>query len=251
MHVVTVGLSILDKLNRARESGRDTVAVRVGHQVNEFLDGWDVGDLTAENSAAALAWSTNTGAPEDDKLDGLQIGDLVAAIDSDEEQPGSDAVRGRGWLSAELDGLRAYAEHDDLDLLSPAADRDPSVLLASDSARGSAAALLNAGILAGGDWSRVCFGLDNGYPLVADGRVHVVRLTDLKPDSVEGFVTGLGNFGQGLYWAAGRNNNVHPLFVLHLSGGLKVALPFFLALGEWLRTTQEGMYRADAIAFAR
>jgi len=155
---------------------------------------------------------------------------LFAAVHTDEENGQRD-----GKLSAVSAELAGYVAETASGSLRPhLAAEDSVVFLSSDTTEGKAAAFWNAGLFVRGDFTSVEW-VNDGFSAprpVKPGQVYIARVQDLTPSSVASFVQKLGSLARGLLNSIrlGAGRNMH----LHLSGGLKAALPYFLAMGEWI-----------------
>jgi len=140
----------------------------------------------------------------------------------------------REGLSAELDGLYAAPP-------SPRARaEDRVVLLASDSARGVVAALLNAAVI--GRPTRLWGGdpMSTGAPVEVPGLdgpgdpVEIVRIRGLVPGMAEPFLSAMAQVARALAWAATLPQAADGGLILHVAGGYKATIPFLMALAEFL-----------------
>ncbi|WP_239405801.1 hypothetical protein [Frankia sp. Cj3] len=134
-------------------------------------------------------------------------------------------------LSAEIASLHSYRA---------AISDDRVVLLASDTAEGMLAALLNAA-----RFRRpvrvharpVLDGTADGVLLRAEAAgepVHILRIPRLLPDKTETFTEAMENVAKALVWSALLHRPPRAELALHLSGGYKATLPYLVAFAEYL-----------------
>jgi hypothetical protein len=162
--------------------------------------------------------------------------DRWAASFRAEVGPYLDAIRGCQQpvkLSAEVASLHSHQPRPD------AGDR--LVLLASDTAEGVLAALLNAARLAGGVVYHYMPLLDStatGHA-VLDGRsgepLHILRIPGLLPNSAARFSEAMEYVAVAMVWAARVHRGVGEDLEVHLGGGYKATIPYLVALAEYVR----------------
>lgn len=137
-------------------------------------------------------------------------------------------------LSAEVASLHRHAPQ-------PGA-RDRLVLLASDTAEGVLAALLNAARLR----ERIVYHpvplLDStatGHPVLDEGTeepLHILRIPGLLPDSTGRFSEAMEHVANAMVWAARLHRRDREELAIHLAGGYKATIPYVVALAEYVRT---------------
>ncbi len=137
-------------------------------------------------------------------------------------------------LSAEVASLHHYCD-------GRPAPADRVVLLASDTAKGMLAALLNAA-----RFRRpvrvharpVLDGTADGVPILEEGSgepVHILRIPGLLPDTTATFSAAMRNVAEALVWSALLHRTDRAEFALHLSGGYKATLPYLVSLAEYVK----------------
>lgn len=243
VHLVTVGVSLFDKLqaNRSELKGmftNDNLHSRIATAHKEFYDKEEEKkfDSLAKVSEAASEWLSRVTTPgsgeEREHLEGLLT-----------------RVEPRLWpakASAELSTVSAKNEPGKSVALPEA---DTAILLASDTGKGLRAALFNAVAFADGKLDRVCYLPEPTKEIASQrGKVVIVRVPGLDAGDPAGFVEamkGLGALGQGVDRMLEEAGDVA---FFHLSGGFKAALPFLLGLGEALRSLRgKGKVQAFAL----
>jgi len=256
VHVITVGLSILDSLEEvsanlrngaprwSRRGAANALIVRtndapVPELVGRARDGEALGSdaLRRISEGSGSATARRLGAFMDELHRGGDEGDWALCR-----------------ISAELDGF-VRQTRDDLEPhgLDGAAlhDDDSVVFVMSNTEIGKYAGFWNIGLHTGGDFDRVHIVSLANLPAsggIQSGHVYGLVLDDLTESSIPEFVRELGRFGR-LFSLALSGDEVE--VVMHLSGGLKAALPYFLALGEWLRYRHAGGAVLRVSAWAR
>ncbi|MEV4511592.1 hypothetical protein AB0K00_21775 [Dactylosporangium sp. NPDC049525] len=206
VYVLPCGVSILDGLARGRAGTADATAVvadvvalagRVHHRT-----------LTA--TEVAPHWRA----------------ELATALDD------ADLADWRPEVSAETSTL---ARRGTIDLARLLSAGHRVAVLASDTSRGLAAALLVASRLAGGDLSRLRYAAtDEALPAFPPCTVTVVRVAGLAPDTRDGLIQGAAGLGAALR-AAGTAATGEELEV-HLTGGFKASLLHLLSMTELLHS---------------
>lgn len=244
VHIVTVGVSILGILEDIDSSQTQG---RVGRNLYEAFEGNRFGDFARTPSPGFIneAWGFTgdisvkrdmTWEKKDTAARQLQEALYSSSFDAEDDAELWTWAR----VSAELEGLDAFRHitgpEDYHRVPLPNDDQDAVVLLASDTPRGKLAAFWNAGILVKGDFGRVVW-IENGFPSGGPkaGHVYVAQVKHLQPGTVTPFVEGLGVFGRRLFDFTGGADGKRQ-HDLHLSGGFKVAMPYFLALAEWIKS---------------
>ncbi|WP_017593830.1 hypothetical protein [Nocardiopsis potens] len=226
VHLVSVGVSLFDNLQRGRQELIDglgidrALAKRIRAAEKELRDPESEG-FPAEESAKQAAWLREVTAPGSG-TERQRLEKLLKEIEPE------------NWPARASAELTALAVHRSGSGIPPA---DTVVLLASDTGRGLRAALFNAAALAGGDLKRVRYLHDPSDEIAAmRGDIVIARLPGLDVGNDEGFteaMRGLGDIGRGVDRLL-RPGDTEA--ALHLSGGFKAALPFLLGLGEALRS---------------
>lgn len=115
------------------------------------------------------------------------------------------------------------------------------VLLASDTAEGVLAALLNAARLR----KQVIYHprpqLDStaaGYPVLDEGMeepLHILRIPGLLPNSTDRFSEAMAHVAVAMVWAGRLHRNAGEKLAIHLSGGYKATIPYLVTLAEYVR----------------
>lgn len=233
VHVISVGISILESLASPRECealGRapDLVQRIQRASPDQFLTGQGITGPGGQQASGWLASAlTPAGQPGRDERRAAELKRLCAEI-----QP----ERWPSELSAELDTFaRASAGGARL------GRRDIAVLVSSDTAAGLGAGLWNAAALvaeAPGDLGRVRYlATADESPGDVRGHAMLVRVDGLDASADEGFRTamrGLGLLGRHLL-DSGAVRPAEP-FRFYLSGGFKAAIPYLIGLAEGLRS---------------
>jgi hypothetical protein len=135
-------------------------------------------------------------------------------------------------LSAEVASLHRHTPPPDA--------RDRIVLLASDTAEGVLAALLNAARIR----QRVIYHpkpvLDStatGHPVLDEGAeepLRILRIPGLLPDSADRFSEAMAHVAAAMVWAARLHRRHGEELTIHLSGGYKATIPYLVALAEYV-----------------
>jgi CRISPR-associated protein (Cas_APE2256) len=189
-----------------------------------------VTSLAAADIRAMTGWAHRELTPT-----GRDDPDRWTASFRDEVGPYLDAIRGCQEpvkLSAEVACLHRHAPQ-------PTAG-DQLVLLASDTADGVLAALLNAARLR----HRVVYHpeplLDStaaGRPVLDEGTeepLHILRIPGLLPDSTERFSEAMAHVAKAMVWAAHLHRRKNEELMIHLAGGYKATIPYLVALAEYV-----------------
>ncbi|KLL13026.1 MULTISPECIES: hypothetical protein [Protofrankia] len=215
VHLLPCGTSILANLRPPRSvTSLESDDVRV-------LTDWAERTLTAGVLARPQTWAESF---RD------EVGPYLASI-TDCQRP----VR----LSAEVASLHRYRPFLDAD--------DRIVLLASDTAEGVLAAVLNAARFRRPvrvHAEPVLDSLAEGVPLLGGAvgarpaepgePVHVLRIPRLLPDRTTTFTEAIENVAKALVWAALLHRPPLTDLVLHLSGGYKATLPYLVSFAEYV-----------------
>lgn len=243
VHLVTVGVSLFDKLQANRSELKvmfktDNLHSHIAKAREEFYDRDEEKkfDSPAEVSAAASAWLSRVTTPGSG-ADREALEKLLARV-----EPHQWPAR----TSAELSTVSAKNEPMKSVALS---ETDTAILLASDTGKGLRAALFNAVAIADGKLGRVCYLSEPTKEIdQLRGKVVIVRVPSLDAGEPAGFIEamrGLGALGQGVERMLEEAGDVA---YFHLSGGFKAAIPFLLGLGEALRSLHgKGKVRAFAL----
>ncbi len=118
---------------------------------------------------------------------------------------------------------------------------DRVVLLASDTAEGMLAALLNAARFRRPvrvHAQPLLDGTADGVPLIeagSDEPVHILRIPGLLPDRTTTFTEAIENVAKALVWAALLHRPPRTELALHLSGGYKATLPYLVSFAEYVK----------------
>lgn len=265
-HIITVGLSVLDALtgDHLLSAGKDRKRKPFGTQAEIARKR---GTLSIKKRAgeadvayANECWGVTGNARQSGHAPGSpleQLGRLLPAIDTDNEDTSPEEKKSHTYLaSAELQGFWLGNRANNMDEGSlEIKEGDVVVFLVSDSQKGKMAAFWNAGLLANGDFSKVNW--VNSSRTYFEGNlhshpIHVVVVPELKSreDKIPVFARELGKFARGLSRFLELNSSDRSV-VLHLSGGYKFALPYFLAMGEWIMSELRPSYpEARVRAFA-
>lgn len=262
IHIITVGLSILGTFEDIKLSKRRG---RVGASMGKAFGSDEEFSNSALNPFPEFikeAWklvgsSVDVSDASFDKgTPGKQLQDVLKALEEDAKivsktsrrsssrSPAEDVKWSRARVSAELEGFNAFKfsgkNSDPQRKLFPSEDPDTIVLLVSDTDdhKEKLAAFWNAGILVNGDFGRVtlveeAFPQGESHPTV--GHVYVFKMADLDYE-VTNFVESLGDFGGDFFFKFTKGVKDQRHYEFHLSGGFKAALPYFLALGEWMKS---------------
>jgi hypothetical protein len=223
VHVISVGLSILDALSDPRRTFRDVPeqsgAVRQ-EEPGRLLEKAGVrGDKNK-----ATGWLEQALAPGSDSEAAGQLAAVVKVVRPD---------RWPSEISAEITTFAGM----------PGARRplhigDIAVLVCSDTPDGLLAGIWNAAVLAGADLSRIGYLTEPGGPFgAARGRVLMVRVPGLDAGDERGFraaMAGLGMLGRNLLRSGELREG--EAFRFYLSGGFKAAIPYLIGLAEGLRS---------------
>ena len=209
--ILTCGISVLENMEEGKHFSSHTPPTREDVDVARS---WAEGERLNEQPAAK--W-----------LPGLE--DALAPL---------DLSKWEDRVSAERASLVASSV--------PRPDGDDSiVLLASDTATGVLAALINGRILAEQldksllYWPQIPqAGME---PAVVRGdrdepsrAVHVIRIPSLQPKTARELLDGLAGLAHSLWWWSVNLGRDAQRGILHLSGGYKAVLPHLTALAEYV-----------------
>jgi hypothetical protein len=115
------------------------------------------------------------------------------------------------------------------------------VLLASDTAEGVLAALLNAARLRDQVVYHPMPQLDSaaaGHSVLDQGNeepLHILRIPGLLPNSTDRFSEAMAHVAAAMVWAARLHRNAGEELAIHLAGGYKATIPYLVALAEYVR----------------
>ncbi len=209
MHLLPCGVSVL------RNMVRPHPVTSLGKPDVKSMTGWARRELTDDGRGRPDLWAASFRA---------DVGPYLGAIRAC-QQPVT--------LSAVVAGLHSH------DPRPGASDR--LVLLASDTSEGVLAALLNAARLRG----RVVYHpmplLDStaaGHQVLDEGSeepLHIVRIPGLLPDSTVRFAEAMAHVAKAMVWAARLHRRDNEELTIQLSGGYKAAIPYLVALAEYVR----------------
>jgi hypothetical protein len=224
VHIVSVGLSLLDALRDPRRSmPGDPCLAAVEKARPQQLLARAHKDSNGETASGWLA--AELAGPG---------GGLLAEM--------SAKAQSRRWpckISAELDTFARVP-----DAGYPLAAADIAVLITSDTADGLLAAVWNAAALVQGDLTRIRYLPEAGQPAALEaGCCVIARVRGLDAGSAAGFcdaMDGLGQLGRNLLdgIAAGGAADLEG-FRFYLSGGFKAAIPFLIGLAEGMASLPE------------
>jgi hypothetical protein len=208
VHLISVGLSMLDALADPEEKVRDRDECDAIREAG--LAGLLSGKASASEADTWMRAVFGAGPPA------VAVRAALAAV---------DVARWPPEISAEI---ATFARVDPGEI--PLRDRDIAVLICSDTPCGLLAGLWNAAVLTGGDLGLVRYlpSPESGL----GGRVLIVRVPDLDARSDEGFARAMGGLG-----TLARNLLQYgEEFRFYLSGGYKAAIPYLIGLAEAVRS---------------
>jgi len=208
-------VSILDGLAKGRGGTADTSALNstATHFAGRLVDGVLPAAEVLPAAKVAAAWTDH-------------MGQLVEDVDLPGWEP---------QVCAETNTLACRRGVDVNQLFRSGRAGNRVTLLASDTTRGLAAAMLAGSRLAAGDLTRLRYTTTAG-PVVdlPSGTVTVVRVAGLAPDATDGLLRGAAGLGAVLR-AAGDAAGDESIEV-HLTGGFKSALLHLLSMTELLHS---------------
>jgi hypothetical protein len=233
VHVISVGLSLLDKLTDPDRLGK----VGLSPDQVKAIETAHPQDVISQAGAGASgdqasAWLASVlSSPADSRHDqeaAKRLTTLTRAL-----QPGQWSAK----ISAELETFSRVPG-----ATVPLRPADTVVLVCSDTLAGLVAGLWNAAALSGGDLTRVSYLPDPAdKPSHTHGKVLMVRVKHLDASSQSGFseaMKGLGTLGRDLL----DSPEIGPAdpFRFYLSGGFKAAIPYLIGLAEGVRSVGGG-----------
>lgn len=229
VHVISVGLSVLDSLaGRGRTlDERLAAAVRLEHPL-ELLSQAGIGGADRDKASAWLAGAlTPSGRDGHQPANAARLAQVTRALKpalwpadfSAERDTFSRVPPKRRILSAE----------------------DIAILVCSDTPDGLLAGAWNATALTGGDLSRIRYIADPAWASAQiRGCAVMVRIRGMDASSEQGFfiaMKGLGLLGHHLHVSAEIPDREPVRF--YLSGGFKAAIPYLIGLAEGLASLPE------------
>ncbi len=239
VHVITVGLSILDSLTDTRTRAGESLepfgvnAKESLHQgiINIAATVAQPSQMYANNCWGAVGTALEGNQNRSHPMGQLRL--LLNAMNDDDAETDEERKSHVHLASAELQGFWLGNGKS----LKPRKG-DSVVFLASDSTSGKIAAFWNAGLLLKGDF-RTVRRIDSPSSAVQQAfeadTCYIVKVPNLNAQKIADFVVGLGEFARWLSLSLRLNSSADSRTVkLHLSGGFKIALPYFLAMGEWI-----------------
>jgi hypothetical protein len=223
VHVISVGLSVLDALSEPEE---------------KFGDKYDL--MRAIRDVAPWALMDAAGIGDRDRD---EASDWVTALSAEDSAPrralldAVAAVRPKEWplnLSAEIETFGRVQGRGGFSLSAG----DKAIFICSDTPAGLLAGVWNALAVAGGDLDRVRYAPDPGSPLgEVRGRAVLVRVTGMDARNNAEFVqamAGLGLLARHLF-SSGSLSTAED-FQFYLSGGYKAAIPYLIGMAEAVRS---------------
>jgi hypothetical protein len=224
VHVISVGLSVLDNLRDPRHALGGMAAAVSAQRPGELLQ--ESG--ASHDKDKASQWLAAALAPPGDAAHNTAAAGRLAAM--------TQVIRPEKWPSEVSAEIGTYAGMPDARRPLPLADI--AVLVCSDTPRGLLAGTWNAAVLTDADLSRIRYLPGPGdWPGPARGCVLQVRVPGLDAGDDRGFgqaMGGLGALGRNLL-RSGELCGGEP-FRFHLSGGFKAAIPYLIGLAEGLRS---------------
>lgn len=228
VHVISVGLSILDSLETPSRAfpGQPDLAVAVKQaRPATLLSDHGIGPGNREQADAFLARAlTPAGKAGHD----AEKADKVTAA--------ARAVRPDLWAAKLSAELSTFDRPDEVS--RPLPSSDIAVLICSDTPDGLLAGLWNAAALTGNDLSRVTYlALPQALPADMRGQVIMARVSGMDAVSSGQFARAMGQLG-----ALGRDllrpgvAGAGEPFRFYLSGGYKAAIPYLIGLAEGIRS---------------
>jgi hypothetical protein len=213
VYVLPCGVSILDGIDKGR-GGFSGDSKALTSAATDLTGRIILGSLpTAEVTAA---WT-----------------DQMAQLMNDADLPGWKAQ-----VCAETNTLACRTEIDVDRLIRTAGAGNRVVLLASDTARGLAAAMLTGSRLTNGDLTRLRYTTTGSLISLTPETVTVVRIVGLAPDATDGLLQGAAGLGTALHAVLDATGGAKggDSVEVHLTGGFKSALLQLLSMTELLHS---------------
>ncbi|MFT4136278.1 hypothetical protein [Microbacterium sp.] len=249
VHFVTVGLSIFQTLKDERDDG----PLGSGFAFNVLSHGIRQGavEVTAKKDpskgvptyAAGWGYDGDRAHNNEQSRTATDLKKLLAEIESEDLYDS-----GLRRVSAELDSLGAHLTPHDLESMPRVGPSDVTVFLVSDTDACKAAAFWNVGLLTKGTFRNVHW-IDDGFTTQRDldaGHIYIGTVRDLEAGSLPRFAQDLGRLAVQMHGDMSRSR--HTKAVFHLSGGYKAAVPYFLAMAEWLEYPESQRLKVAAYA---
>ena len=232
IHVISVGVSLLDALRDRRRAGAgrtDQVdslipALKRSPRPGDLFD--DVRVTTTEEAGRWLA-SALAGP------DGPDHDPNAASTLTERAQRFRPDLWPREF-SAELTTFAACPISN-----VPVGPDDTTVLICSDTLVGLLAGLWNAAALTGGDLTRIRYlPAPDTLPATLRGTVLITRVPGMDAASEAGFVAAMRHLGTLARKLWERTSKDKEQFEFYLSGGFKAAIPYLIGIAEGLRSLE-------------